>query len=357
VPNTQEAGRLVFLAINFATLREESSILGDKVNFLTIGINMARGEIVEALMISANHLLAIDAAWPEFLEPALRQFADDEDPALRALLLRRLPYLQSLRPELGWALFDLCMQKSAAGLWPMAEACLYFSYRKQYEIVAPWLARLRREGDGKDLKTWGRISALAALSQQVDFPALLAELLSLESAEAWSGAASVWTHIENIQQHREQCLKGLEAGLSGENPWAAAVAGKFNNLFHGATQLVAIPTMLIQRYFALLEAEEGTARRDIFGFDAWMNASASRDPMSALAAAEIYLNFVKRTKPYLYDRNNNLTQLLTRIFAQAEEQEYSDAGAMLLRVVTVQDTLLALGINGVNDWLKAAERA
>ena len=29
---------------------------------------------------------------------------------------------------------------------------------------------------------------------------------------------------------------------------------------------------------------------------------------------------------------------------------------MLQRVVAVQDTLLALGVNGVNDWLKDAER-
>lgn len=48
--------------------------------------------------------------------------------------------------------------------------------------------------------------------------------------------------------------------------------------------------------------------------------------------------------------------LLTRLFAQAEEQEELDGGAMLQRVVAVQDTLLALGVNGVNDWLKDAER-
>lgn len=78
--------------------------------------------------------------------------------------------------------------------------------------------------------------------------------------------------------------------------------------------------------------------------------------MYALEATEIYLEFVQRTKPYLYDHENNLTQLLTRLFAQAEEQEESDNGAMLQRVVSVQDALLALGVNGVNDWLKAAER-
>ena len=78
--------------------------------------------------------------------------------------------------------------------------------------------------------------------------------------------------------------------------------------------------------------------------------------MYALEATEIYLDFVRRTKPHVYDHENNLTQLLTRLFAQAEEQEESDSGATLQRVVAVQDALLALGVNGVNDWLKAAER-
>ena len=307
-------------------------------------------------MIAANQLQKINAPWPALLVPTLRQFAADEHPAIRALLLRRLPYLQSLQPELGWRLFDLAMQEDVTGLWAMAEPCLYHAYHKQFEIVAPWLARLYQEGSGKDLETWGRISALAALSKQIDFSTLLAQLTSRGDIDAWRGAASVWTHPGNVQQHREQCLAGLEMGLSTENQHAAAVARKFRNLFRKATPLVAIPTALIQRCFTLLETEAGSSRRDVYGFEEWLNASSSRDPMFALEAVEIYLNFVRSTKPYLYDHENNLTQLLTRFFAQAEEQEESDKGAMLRRVVVVQDTLLALGVNGVNDWLKAAER-
>jgi hypothetical protein len=45
LPNTQEAGRLVFLAFNFVTLREESSISGEAVDLLTTGINMSRGHV------------------------------------------------------------------------------------------------------------------------------------------------------------------------------------------------------------------------------------------------------------------------------------------------------------------------
>ena len=169
VERTREAGRLVFLAIGFSTLREKSSISGDSVNLLTTGINMARGHVVEALMIVANRLQENSIAWPELLAPTLRRFAADAHPAIRALILRRLPYLQSLHPELGWELFERAMQEDATGLWAMAEPCLYHAYHLQFEIVAPWLTRLYSKGSGKDLETWGRISALAALTKKNRF--------------------------------------------------------------------------------------------------------------------------------------------------------------------------------------------
>ena len=356
VQTTQDAGRLVFLAIDFLTLREKSSISGDAVDLVTTGINMTRGHVAEALMIVASQVEKSSVPWPELLAPTLRLFAADEHPAIRALLLRRLPYLQSFNPELGWELFCLAMRESATGLWAMAERCLYHTYRQQFEIVAPWLARLFREGIGKDLETWGRISALAALTKQLDFFALLGELKALNTAEAWRGAASVWTHPGNLQHHREQCLAGLEAGLNATSQHASAVARKYRKLFRETTPLVSTPIDLLRRYFALLETENESARSDIYGFDAWLNATSIRDPMYAVEATEIYLDFVRRTKPYVHDHENNLTQLLTRLFAQAEEQEESDGGAMLHRVVAVQDALLALGVDGVNDWLKAVER-
>ncbi|PRD69918.1 ATP-binding protein [Malikia spinosa] len=356
VQNTMSAERLVFWAIDFLTFREQSSISGDSVDFLTIGINMTRGHVVESLMIMATRLHENNLTWPELLVPTLRQFAADEHPAIRALILRRLPYLQSIQPDLGWELFDLAMQECAAGLWARAEPCLYYAYHQKFVIVAPWLSRLYRDGQDTELETWGRISALAALSKKIDFSSFLSELISRNASQAWRGAASVWTHPGNMQQNRDQCLSGIQAGLSASNPDAAAVARKCRSLFREKTPLVSMPAELIQRCFTVLEAETQSTQREFYGFDAWLNATSTRDPMSALESTEIYLNYVRRVNLYLYDHENNLTQLLTRLFAQAEEQEESDGGAMLQRVVAVQDTLLALGVNGVNDWLKDAER-
>ena len=356
VAQPEDAARLVALAMDFSTIVEESSISGDSVDLLTSGINMARGNAAEALMIAANQLEKNGVPWPDLLPHALRLFAADKNPAIRALMLRRMPYLQTHYPALGWELFELAMQDRADGLWTMAEPCLYHAYHQRFDVVGPWLIRLYREGNGKDFEIWGRISALAALSKQMEFAAFLAELKAVEVAEAWRGAASVWTHPGNMQQHREQCLDGLAAGLNTENQDSVAVARKLRNLFQESTPLVSVPIALLQRCFNLLETDTESSRGDIYGFDAWLNATSLRDPSYALEATEIYLSFVRRTKPYVYDHENNLTQLLTRLFAQAEEQEVSDDGAMLQRVVVVQDSLLALGVNGVSEWLTVAER-
>jgi hypothetical protein len=356
VQNTKDAERLVHIAIGFSPMQEKSAISEDSAGMLNTGINMAKGRVVQALMTLANRLHENSISWPELLQPALRLFAADEHPGIRALILRDLPYLQSLRSKLGWEMFDRAMRNDAVGLWAIAEPCLYYAYHQKFEIVAPLLARIYREGHGKDLETWGRISALAALTKQVDFSHFLVELAALNTTDAWLGAATVWTHPDNLQQHREQCVAGLEQGLRAENPYADAVANQMVNLFREKSPLVSIPTELIRRCFSLRQNKAGATQSDIYGFETWLNATSHRDADQALEATEIYLEYVRLVRPHLYDYDNNLTQLLTRLFAQAEEHEESDKGAMLRRVVAVQDALLALGINGVNEWLRAAER-
>ncbi len=355
IQDTQNAERLVFLATGFGKLKEESTIHGDSVDLLTTGINMMTGNIAEALMILVNNFHERGIAVPELLSPTLRQFASNEHPAIRALILRRLPYLQSQNPELGWELFQRVMQ-NAVGLWRFAERCLYYAYHDHFKKVAPLLERIRRDGGNKDMETWGRISALSALTGHIDIADLLGDLNTLDITEAWQGAASVWTHPGNIKQHREQCLAGIEAGLKAGSPHAAAVARYVDNIFRENTPPIPIPVELIQLCFSVFKNDSEDKHHRLFGFDGWLNTTSQRDPEIALAATEIYLAYVSRAKPYFYDHENRLVQLLTRLFAEAEEREESDHGAMLKRVVSVQDLLLSLGVNSITDWLKAAER-
>ena len=277
IQDTQNAARLVFLAIGFGNLREESTIQGDSVDLLTTGINMMGGNVAEALMILANNFQERGIALPELLPPTLRRFARNEHPAIRALILRRLPYLQSQNPELGWELFRSC-HAGCYGLWRSAERCLYYAYHDHFEKVAPSLERICREGGKKDMETWGRISALSALTGHIDFANLLGELNTLDISEAWQGAASVWTHTGNIKQHREQCLAGIEAGLKADEPHAECSCWICRQHLPGKHSAISIPIELIQLCFSVFESDREDKHHRLFGFDEWLNAISQRDP-------------------------------------------------------------------------------
>ncbi len=355
IKEVQEAERLIFLAIGFIGFHEADPIKGDSVSLLDLGINMVKGDVADALMILANNLLEHGRELPELLVPTLRRFARDEHPAIRAMILRRLPYFQSKYFDLGWDLFHIAIQ-DADGLWQIAEPCLYYAYHKHFHIVGPLLERLRHMGTGKDLKTWGRISALVAMTQRIDFAEFLGELETLDSTEAWLGAVSVWSNSGNIRKHREQCFAGISAGLDASRTHATAVAGLMDHMFRKEADVVSVPIELIRRCFSLFDSDSVRKRHSFFEFHEWLNAISQHDPEQALAASEIYLAYLSHGEPYLYDHENHLTQLMTRLFAEAEEREESDSGTMLQRVVVLQDRLLSLGVNGVDDWLKAAER-
>jgi len=357
VQNFEDAERLVFLATGFERLDEDDPIKGDNVDLISLGINMVKGDVAEALMILVANFRKLGGALPELLQPALLRFAGDKHPAIRAVILRRLPYLQSKNFEMGWNLFHLAMH-DMEGLWEIAEPCLYYAYHNHFEVVKPLLRRLRNEGKGKDLETWGRISALASLTKHIDFAELLGELIALDNTDAWLGATTVWTNAKNIQQHRDQCFTGMDAGLDAGGTHAMAVARQIDHVFRDETAPISVPIELIRSCFSVFESDSESENKHhrLFGFHEWLNAIAQNDPEQALATAKIYFAYVSRCKPYLYDHKNSLTQLMTRLFADAEEREESDGGVMLRSVVEMQDTLLSLGVNGVTDWLKAAER-
>ena len=355
IQDSSNGARLVFLAIGFAGLNEEVSTTECAGDLINIGINMMSGNIVESLMILAGNLNECGSPLPALLEPTLRRFAEHKHPAIRSLILRRLHVVQSWKPTYGWELFKLAMQDSD-GLWVYTEPCLYYAIRDKFEMVSAQLERIYSEGSHKELEIWGRISALSALTGHINYTTLVGELDKLNTTEAWQGASDIWTHPRNIDEHREQCLAGIEKGLNAQKNHAVAVARKMNRIYQDDTPFVSIPIELIGLCFAVLQTDSENRHRDVFGFTKWLNLVFRRDPEHALAATEIYITYLSNTVNYLYDHENLLGQLMTSLFAESEEREESDQGSMLTRVVKVQDLLLSLGGGSINDWLNAAER-
>lgn len=116
-----------------------------------------------------------------------------------------------------------------------------------------------------------------------------------------------------------------------------------------------MPSDLVRHHFGTREAS-AKANAHIYGLGEWLNSTAQRDPAEALTIFELYLGFVREKGGHIYNHDGKFTQLLTRLFAEAEEWEEADGGVMLRRVVSVQDELLSRGVSGVSEWLAAAER-
>ncbi|CAI1561649.1 Uncharacterised protein [Serratia proteamaculans] len=155
-----------------------------------------------------------------------------------------------------------------------------------------------------------------------------------------------------------KCCAGINTGLNAGSKHAPKVAEQAIRIFHDNGKEISVPIELISNYFSLFKNDNGDENKKMrpFGFHEWLNAVSQHDPEQALVAAEVYLNYVNQSKQHMYDHKKNLTQLMTRLFVEAEEREESDCGAMLQRVVALQDILLSMGVKGIADWLKAAER-
>lgn len=352
IQDVYNAKRLVFLAIDFRRLEEKNTAIASSDDLITVTFDTTSGNIVKALMISANRLLEYDIEVPELLVPTLKSFLRDENPELCALVLRYLPYLQSKEPDLGWDLFDFAM-RNPKGLWQYAERCLYYSYHDQFSTVKPLLEKIRHEDNAKDLETWGRISALASLAGFIELDDLLSNLKNLDNAEAWKGTTSVLSHPENVKRHSPQCIQGIKSVLTFSNLDTNVITQNMSRVFRDESLTLCLPKNLIQLYF---DACKNTKGHDHYFFGGWLNKVAQQDAALALDTTEVFLDFVQQDVSHYHDYEDQLAYLLTRLFAEAEEREESDGGSMLKRVVAVQDAMLSLGIKSVDDWLKMAER-
>jgi hypothetical protein len=354
IQDEQDASRLLFAAIGFLNHREKD-FDNNEIDLITAGINMIRGSVAEAIMILATQWAETHRPFPELLVPTLKRFARDPHPAVRALILRRLPYLQSRAPELGWKIFYLTLEGGDERLWEIAEPCLYYAYHNRFTEVSDILERIVSTAAGKALETWGRISALAALSEHINLHEFISRLQLLGSTDAWKGATSVWSHNGNVTQHPEQCFSGICAGLEEVGDIASSVAGEMSSLFGKDQPLALIPPNIFDKYLSTVEQDQSDSHFPFHDIDDWLNATSQLRSDETLVSAERFAVFVRRTKHPFYSLEA-LPQLLTRLFREAEEREESDTGIMLRKVIALQDAFLAIGVNGLQEWLRDAER-
>jgi len=247
IEDTHHINCLSSLAQDYANLDEEGVTFGGSFGLIGEGINMNSGNVADALMLLACRLEDKDIILPAVLTSALHAICYHNHPAVRALVLRRLPHLQYKNPEFGWELFNLVM-KNDSGLWQAAESCLYYAYQDDFDIVSPLLDKAYQEGSDETMETWGRISCLSVMTGHIDFNEFISQLQQSNSQDAWSGASGVWTNIGNYQQHQSQCISGLEALLNMGTQYNDVYAKNFSHLFSDKTPAIQIPVKLIEAF-------------------------------------------------------------------------------------------------------------
>ncbi|MDK2777281.1 MAG: ATP-binding protein [Pseudomonadota bacterium] len=352
-------GKLVFQMLEFAYISEDRFHSNDsRLGLIHDGINMKSGTVADAIMVLATEISESGRDNSELTISALKLFAQSESSAVKAMILRRLPYLKNDAPELAWEIFERTMQHCPE-LWPYAESFLYYSYHNEFVKVEPYLSQIKSSSDAESRATWGRISALSGLSGFIQSEEFIKELIELNSTSAWEGALDVWSHRENFNLHPDICLKGIIAAFAQNDNIQILASDDFAGLLGDNEPAINFSESTFNSFINSLELgmDQDNNTRDHFQeINEWLNLIAQSDPAKALKCAEIYIPKLKKWKPHLYDQNNNLVQLMNQLFAYAEELEGSDDGDFLNRVVTLQDALLSVGVSEIQTWLEAAER-
>ncbi|WP_457335609.1 hypothetical protein [Rhizobacter sp. P5_C2] len=347
------ATRMVFWAVGSVDADDPASVRVAETDLESLGLNCARGELADSLMVIGTKRLEEGLALPAILMPLLVRLSVDPHPAVRAMVLRRLAYFISKFPE-GWRLLENIVDCDDARIWKSAERCIYYFCAERFEDVKPMLDAMKATGAAPALKSWARLSALATLSWRIDISVLSAELKQLANEGAWSGACMVWFANSRRADLFDTCMVGLMAAMDDDVGASQALSG-MSRLFREDEDGPAIPIPISFLQRALERANEIKHQGGFHGLEKWCFRLADSDPAQALEVAEVLAQF-SGVQGFSYDGPEALPGLLTSLFREAEEQEVTDRGEMLRRVIALQDQLLQSSHESLLQWLKAAER-
>jgi hypothetical protein len=313
-------------------------------DLISVAINSTRGRAAEAAFSLCNRLLEAERSLPELLPPILHRFAQDPNPAIRALVLDQLPYTLHKAHDLGWALFTKSFEIPDAHLWSHAERCLYYQYRDHYERVRPWLDRLEREGLEAAGDAWGRLVTLTCLSNQISLENLIQKLQQLDSIEIWQGAAQVFGANLDQRDSRSLCHQGLLTILVN-GPCNKEIVDAVERVFLDEASHPYISTDLAIAYLQAIADTDGHC--DLHEFLKWLAYTAKENPRDAMEVAETMLTVLEgRQEPCHIWSKETLLPALTAILRESDE---SDDSEFIRRAIKLQDQLLMLDTYGMDE--------
>jgi hypothetical protein len=332
------------LAKSLIDAPERLIVEGDLVNK---GINSWHGKTGLSLVCIHKYAIERGTGVEVDLTRMTEQIIKLRENHVNALILEHLPFNLHQDHQLGWRYFDLILDTTEE-LWPHAEKWLYHQYRIDFERVAVYIDQVAQSPKGEHRVVWGRLQALATLSNKLDAQPLVTSLKTRDCIHAWAGMVSVFSHPSNYRSHVDTCDLGLREALQSHA--CAQVLQPCWRLFSGERP-IKLPIDFVRTVCdcAILPPD----------MREWLVAVAVIDLTYAFDAAQIWVAAVKRLQSasdYDYDQENLPGRLLTLFFSEAEEIEEADGGKMLTDVIHMQGELLQLFPVLVNQWLDDAER-
>jgi hypothetical protein len=337
---------LFWLYTKYSSDRE---IRANNQDIVSTALNSIHGVAAQTTITLCNRLLEQEQPLPELLLLLLRQVAGDTAIYVRLPVLQGLPFLMYKKPDLGWQLLADVFKEPQPHLWKYTEQCLYYQYKNNFDLVAPYLNRLLYEGMEESGDIWGRISTLASLVGYISQEELFEILTKKESHAAWLGATQVFTANLDLQEHTAKCISGLFRILRQQN-LSNDIIREVDECFKEKNKITSIQRELI---FAFIEALPASTNELSFNnFIEWLGYESSRNPLSALDFTEALAERIETTINTIeLWQTKPLISALNEILREADG---TDDPQLIQRAINLPDRFLRLGVYGMEELLNTA---
>jgi hypothetical protein len=319
----------------------------DAESLIGRGINSVRGQAADSVLILCNKHLTQEKELTDDQCQLLELYAKDPSIVVRATFLRRLPYLLSMKPKLGWHLIDLIMQDENDRLWKHLEECVYYNYHDHFDQVRPFIEKLKNINDDKSAEAWGRLSALSYLSEKVTEQDFFASLSEIKIEKCCFGAARVFTNNIKDTKSTERCLRGISHLLSLNISDFTYL--NLTSCLDDKQARRMVPSSLIRQFIDSAPAE---SIRDLDRLFSWMADRVSSNPELVLELLELKKEKLNQLKePFYIHRPEDLLVTLRQLLKEADMIDDED---LIERVLTVQNWFIEYGVKEVEALLEEA---
>lgn len=345
----ESACRLTFILLRMQCDEDPSGLRDNSPE--SVALNSVRGVAASSALLLYSRLIEAEIEPPELLLEVLRRYASDPVPGVRYAIVHSLPYLIYKRPEIGWALFDLCLTTNTSSLWAGAERVLYHCYNDDYAKIVPYLDCLRRDSRAEGGEVYGRIAMLSVLAGHLSLDDLFSSI-EIDEESIWIGIAQVLSANVGSSVHASLCETGLQKLFSLSNVSSKVMqAIRVDPNDEDEIRHLSAETMVAYVRTATTSDDPWHRSHQIAK---WLSVESVRDPLGALIVLEELAVYIQKhqTKGRLFSGG----ELVSALNATLREADERDDAALIQRVIDLQDKFLQVGVTEVDAMLDAASR-